>query len=198
MTFLSLLRTHGVNEVVDVRSSPYSRYNFQFNREAMEELLRQHGIRYLYLGNELGGRPTDPSCYDSNGRVLYDRVALTKQFHHGIRQLLSELADSRIALTCAEKDPLECHRTLLVAHSLTRHGVDGTNILHIQADGGLRSHAEMMTHLLDISNTRQLDMFAPPAELDSLIAKAIQKQAVRVAYVGQPPDATPGHPQRLV
>jgi uncharacterized protein (DUF488 family) len=75
-TFLGLLHQHGVTAVADVRSAPYSRFNPQFNKDALEHDLKEHGIRYVFLGRELGARSDDPSCYDK-GRVQYGRLART-------------------------------------------------------------------------------------------------------------------------
>ena len=84
---LALLKQHGVTAVADVRSAPYSRYTPQFNHDALRDALEAGGIEYVYLGGELGGRPADRSCYDEEGRVLYERVAETDAFDDGIRSL---------------------------------------------------------------------------------------------------------------
>ena len=73
--FIELLRAHEVDEVVDVRSAPYSRYAPHFNRDELEDALEKVGVDYLFMGDELGGRPADRSCYDDTGRVVYDKVA---------------------------------------------------------------------------------------------------------------------------
>ena len=78
--FLGLLLRHEIEDVVDVRSSPHSRYNPQFNRKTLQAALTEAGVGYVFMGEELGGRPTDPSCYDGEGRVLYDRLAETDAF----------------------------------------------------------------------------------------------------------------------
>ena len=85
-TFLALLRQHGVTVVADVRSAPYSRFNPQFNRKALEGSLETIGMEYVFLGRALGGRPDDPSCYE-DGRVRYDRLARTPLFREGLEQV---------------------------------------------------------------------------------------------------------------
>ncbi|MXW29708.1 MAG: DUF488 domain-containing protein [Chloroflexi bacterium] len=195
--FISLLCQHGIAEVADVRSSPYTRspYTAHFGRDAFEGLLGEHGIRYVYMGAELGGRPADRSCYDTSGRVLYERLAQTDDFLFGVQNLLRDADQYRIALMCSEKEPLDCHRTLLVAHALTtEYGVDGNSVQHILADGRLESHRDAMQRLLDSSESkkaqiRQYDMFAPSTgsdEVAELIDKAVRQQAARVAYVTTP------------
>ena len=132
--FLELLLTHAIEEVVDVRSSPHSRYNPQFNRKTLQAALADTGVGYVFMGGELGGRPADPSCYDGAGRVQYDRLAETEAFNAGVRQVIQRASECRIALTCSEKEPLACHRTLLIARVLTARGVA---VAHILADGSL-------------------------------------------------------------
>ena len=108
--FLELMHRHGIEEVADVRSSPCSRYNPQFNRKTLQATLAEAGVDYVFMGAKLGGRPADPSCYDSEGRVQYDRLAETEAFNAGIRQVIQRAGECRIALMCSEKEPLVCGR----------------------------------------------------------------------------------------
>ena len=183
-TFIKLLMQHGIDEVIDVRSAPYSRYTPQFNHGALQHTLDGIGIGYAHLGGVLGGRPTDRSCYDSDGRVLYDRVAGTEQFDDGIRSVMRAADERRVVLLCTEKEPLECHRTLLVAHALAERGVA---VEHILADGGLESHGDSMARLVEIHKLPPGgDMFR---SRDDVIAEALERQARRHAYVGELPAA---------
>ena len=149
--FVGLLRQHRVNALADVRSAPYSRYNPQFNREPLAASLKAKGIAYVYLGRELGGRPGNRRCYDDEGRVLYDRVAATEPFRRGLERVVAGAARLRIALMCAEKEPLHCHRTLLVAQELGKLGV---GVAHIHADGKLEPHGDAMDRLIDLTGPR--------------------------------------------
>ena len=178
--FLELLLTHAIEEVVDVRSSPHSRYNPQFNRKTLQATLVDAGVGYVFMGGELGGRPADPSCYDGSGRVQYDRLAETEAFGEGIRQIVRRAGERRIALMCSEKEPLDCHRTLLIARVLTAQGVA---VAHILADGSLEGHAAAMNRLLDGFNLpRDGDLFRSK---EQLIADAISRQARKVAYISR-------------
>lgn len=180
--FSTLLVRHGVDEVADVRSAPYSRYTPHFNHDALAELLDDLGIGYAFLGGELGGRPADRSCYDAAGRVRYDRVAATDAFDDGIRRIIHNADDRRIALLCSEKEPLECHRTLLIARNLAERGVD---IQHILADGALESHADTLSRLVDLHKLpQQGDLFR---SRDDIIAEALERQAQKFAYVDSRP-----------
>lgn len=174
--FLALLRRHGVTALIDVRSAPYSRLNPQFNRETIEQSLKAHGIKYVFLGPELGARSHDPSCYE-NGRVQYARLARTELFRSGLERVVRGMNEYRTALMCAEKEPLECHRALLVARTLAERGVA---VGHILPDGGLESHEATMERLLDVVGLPQQDLFR---SRDELIAEALVRQEERVAYV---------------
>src|ERR1700742_2928764 len=109
--FIGLLQPHGITALADVRSTPYSRFNPQFNKEKLQSALAAAGIRYVFLGEELGARTKDPSCYDEDGKVSYTKLARTDLFRKGIERLLTGMQQHRIAIMCAERDPLECHRT---------------------------------------------------------------------------------------
>jgi len=139
------LREHAVDVLADVRSAPYSRFNPQFNREPLAAELSRSGIEYKYFGRELGGRPKDPACYEG-GRARYDRVAETQSFREGIVRVTDAAGQHRVALMCAEKEPLDCHRTLLVARALDAQGVE---VQHILADGTLESQADAMSRLFE-------------------------------------------------
>jgi uncharacterized protein (DUF488 family) len=183
--FIALLRQHGVTALADVRSAPFSRFNPQFNKEKLMLSLRAHDIKYVFLGRELGARPDDPSCYE-NGRVRYSRLARTASFHRGLGRVMRGAYDHRIALMCAEKEPLECHRTILVARALVEHGV---NVAHILADGKLEPHGDSMMRLLGVLGLPQKDLFRSRQEL---IAQALALQEERIAYVDERATAVAG------
>ena len=179
--FIELLRQHRVNALADVRSAPYSRFNPQFNRESLAASLKAEGIVYVYLGRELGGRSGNRDCYDGEGRIRYDRVAATESFRRGLDRVVDGAARRRIALMCAEKEPLHCHRTLLVAHELDKRGV---GVDHIHADGRLESHDDAMDRLVDLAGLR-LDghLFRRAQPRAELIAEAVERQAKRAGFV---------------
>ena len=179
--FLRLLRQHAVGVVADVRSAPYSRFSPHFNREALRGELRGAAIGYTYLGSELGGRSDDPKCY-RNGRICYGSVARTQRFKDGLRRLTADLAkgmaEHRIALMCAEKEPLHCHRALLVAPALHAEGVE---ISHIHADGELESHTAAMGRLLASFDLHPQDnLFGEPRR--ALVEVAIRRQTSHVGH----------------
>jgi uncharacterized protein (DUF488 family) len=173
--FVALLHLHGITAVFDVRSQPYSRFNPQFDREALAKSLRDCGISYVFLGNELGARSEDPACYEA-GRVQYGRLADTVGFRHGLERVRNGMEDFRLALMCAEKEPLECHRGILVARHLEAQGVE---VQHIHADGKLESHKHAMQRLLHILKWPDRDMFRTHEEV---LADAYYAQEKRIAY----------------
>jgi len=138
--FVELLRGHGVEVVVDTRSVPVSRYAPQFDREALKELVAAAGVKYLWLGDAVGGRPRDERCYDAEGRVLYGRVAAQAEFLEAVERIERGAAEFRVALLCSEEDPAHCHRRLLIARVLMGRGAE---VLHIRGDGTLETDAEV-------------------------------------------------------
>lgn len=131
-TFAKLLTGHGVEVLVDVRSAPYSKYAPQFDREVLQRALNDAGIKYLFLGGELGGRPKNEGYYDGQGHVVYSRMTTDPAFVAGIERLERGMAEYRVALMCGEEEPAHCHRRLLVARILMERGHE---VLHIRGDG---------------------------------------------------------------
>jgi uncharacterized protein (DUF488 family) len=178
--FLELLKAHSVTALGDVRSQPYSRMNPQFNREPLKEALQSAQIKYVFLGKELGARSEDKSCY-RNGQVQYDLLSQTDLFKKGIHRVTDGARSYRIALMCAEKEPLECHRTILVARQLYE---DGMCIKHILADGQVEEHACTIERLLAKLHIREHDFFRSN---DEIMSEAYRRQGDEIAYREQEP-----------
>jgi uncharacterized protein (DUF488 family) len=138
--FLSLLNSHGIEVVVDARSQPYSKYAKHFDHEALKLALQDAGIRYLYLGRELGGRPGGNEFYDDEGHVLYHRVAATGVFQEALSRLERGIREYKVAMLCAEENPAACHRRLLVGRVLLDHGI---RVDHIRGDGRIQTEEEV-------------------------------------------------------
>lgn len=173
--FITLLRQHGVTAVADVRSTPYSRLNPQYNREDLRAVLSEAGVSYVFLGKELGARSEDKTCYHG-GKVQYVLLAQTELFRQGINRVRQGAQSFRIALMCAEKEPLECHRTILVARHLE---VAGLEVRHILGDGRLENHVDTMNRLVHQLHLPDGDMFSSREEV---VAEAYRLQEERVAY----------------
>ncbi|TSA12041.1 MAG: DUF488 domain-containing protein [Comamonadaceae bacterium] len=174
-TFVKLLQMHGVTALVDVRSHPYSRHFPQFSRDALKDVLQRCGITYVFLGKELGARSENSACY-RHGKVQFDLLAKEPLFAQGLDRVRQGMQKFQVALMCAEKDPLECHRAVLVARRLYE---SGTDVQHIHADGHLEDHHAMESRMLALHKMSEADMFRSRGEI---VADAYIVHGERIAY----------------
>lgn len=172
---LELLKQHGITAIADVRSRPYSRFCPQFNREDLARVLKASGVEYVFLGNELGARSADPSCY-RDGRAQYALIAKTPIFESGIQRLQAGMENFRLAIMCAEKEPLGCHRSMLIARYLHERNFD---VRHILEDGSLEDHDSLLLRLLASHGLQEADLFRTK---DELVAQAYEMQAEEIEY----------------
>jgi uncharacterized protein (DUF488 family) len=173
--FVALLTQQGIEVLADVRSTPFSRFNPQFNRERLAQSLAAAGIRYEFLGETLGARSTDPACVE-NGRVSYARLAESGPFQSGIAQLLSLARERRVAIMCAEREPLDCHRTILVGRVLERGGV---TVRHILADASVEENRVTIERLIERLDLPAEDLFRDePGRVEA----AYDAQGARISY----------------
>jgi uncharacterized protein (DUF488 family) len=147
--FLAVLRQREVNLLIDVRSRPQSSRFPHFDQAELEEALRMTGFRYLFLGEELGGRPDDPKAYGSDGIVDYNKWRTSRAFQAGLERVLKESADYDLALMCAEEDPLNCHRFLMICPELIPLGFAP---LHIRKGGIIETQREAEDRLLRLQH----------------------------------------------
>ena len=138
--FLDLVLGHGIALVIDTRGRPYSRFNPQFNHERLRAALGDKGVDYQWSGDRLSGRPEDRSFYDSDGRVLWDRLSRSSMVKDGLDEVVREAARRPTALLCAEEDPRRCHRRFLLTPPLVARGVE---VHHIRADGRIEDEHEL-------------------------------------------------------
>ena len=161
--FIQLLKGHDIAAVYDVRSIPYSKYAPQFNQGSIKQSLTYAGIEYVYLGKELGPFSKDPNCC-VDGIVQYKLMAQTKAFRDGLSRIKKDAMIYNLALMCAEKEPAECHRMILVCRHL--RGKD-TEIKHIMADGSLEDNRDTerrLMKILKIPDVLSFDEFEDPVE----------------------------------
>lgn len=182
--FIDLLKEHSITAVCDVRSQPYSQYNPQFNRENLKKDLKMNNIEYVFLGKELGARSENPGCY-IDGKVQYNYLVDEPLFKHGISRLSQGMKQYSIALMCAEKDPITCHRMILVCREM-RSIADQIN--HILADGKIETNSEAEDRLMNVLRIVP-DMFKNKSEC---IEEAYDKQGLRIAYVEEEKNTTTG------
>jgi len=176
--FLGLLERHGVTAIADVRSVPGSRWQPQFGREPLAHALSSRGISYVFLGRELGARPDDSNCY-MDGRVSYARLAASAPFEQGIKRIVDGSQRKVIALMCSEAEPLDCHRTILIARELVDGRVD---VDHLLRDGKIESHPDAIRRLLRQQKLLQGEFFRSTEEV---IVSAYARQEERIAYVDE-------------
>ncbi len=179
-TFARLLGKHGIDVLADVRSIPASRRHPQFNRKALEEELRGRGIAYLFLGHELGAKAPDASCY-RDGRVSYELIAQRPEFQAGLDRVVDEAREKRVALMCAEKEPLDCHRTILVARRLKDLGLQ---IRHILADGALEEHEATEQRLL--KSAKEVPLLASIEDRAASLDRAYAARERKMAWPAPP------------
>jgi Protein of unknown function, DUF488 len=182
--FVAILAGRGINIVCDVRSRPGS-YRFpQFNRESLEACLAASKIQYEFLGEALGGRPSDPRAYYSDGIVNYEERRKAADFSAGMDRALELARASNIVLMCAEEDPLQCHRFLMVCPALLDRGVAP---VHIRRGGELESQREAEDRLLKLHDLAAFDsgsLFV--SERDTAVKDALRLQAKEFAFRASP------------
>ncbi len=153
--FVEVLQRFDIAYLVDVRSAPYSRYKPEFSKAELAAELQRFGIRYLFMGDTLGGQPDDENCY-VNGVVDYQRVKATQLYADGIRRIRSAFAQQqRVALMCSEEKPEECHRSKLIGVTLQEGEIP---VVHIDERGAPRSQVEIIDRLTG----GQLPLFGEP------------------------------------
>jgi uncharacterized protein (DUF488 family) len=173
--FIGLLQQHAISAIVDVRSHPYSKHFPQYSREALKAALTEQGVAYVFLGKELGARSENPACY-RQGKAQYELLAKEPLFNSGLERIRSGTEKFNIALMCAEKDPLDCHRAVLVGRKVYESGMD---VAHIHADGHLERHAEMESRMLSLLKMSDSDMFRGKEEI---LLDAYTVRGEQIAY----------------
>ena len=173
-----MLKSAGITAIADVRSAPYSRYQPQFNRQILEKSLLEANIQYVFLGDELGGRSPNESDFE-NGRVVYARLRQRPVFDVGLDRVILGSQKYTLALMCTEKEPLDCHRTLLVAQALAEQGLQ---ISHIHSDSTVELHEAAIQRLLKIHKLDDADLFRSHEEL---VSEAILQQEHKIAFTSR-------------
>jgi uncharacterized protein (DUF488 family) len=172
--FIELLKENRVDAIADVRSSPFSGMNPQYNREVLKQTLSSNDIAYVFLGKELGARRDEDSCY-VDGVVRYEKIAETESFRAGLDRIRVGVKSRRIAMMCAEKDPLTCHRTILICRYLK----GDVSIAHIIEPGGLELHEDAEDRLMRLLGLDNRTLFESREEV---LAEAYEKQGNKIAY----------------
>ena len=188
--FIKLLRRNDIDAVVDVRSVPFSQRSPQFNRDVLEQFLPAQQIHYSFLGEELGARRAEAECY-FGGKARYDLIRKTPLFREGIARMVEAASSQRVALMCAESDPITCHRSILICREVRQ---SFAAIQHILPSGRLESQMESERRLLRLFNLDDGDLFQDVA---ALIENAYDQQGERIAYVVRTGDGRRFAPKEL-
>lgn len=184
--FIQLLKQHEVTAVADVRSHPYSRHLPHFTQANLKAALIEASIHYVFLGKELGARPNNRSCY-VDGKALYEKIAATLEFAKGIQRLIQGAQKHRIALMCAEKDPMTCHRAILICHNLRHYDF---KINHILSNGELESQTQLESRLLkkyglheqQVNQAVQLSLFTQINTVENTEENTVTEDRLKEAY----------------
>jgi uncharacterized protein (DUF488 family) len=174
--FLTLLNRHNIATLADVRSSPYGRLE-HFNREIIAAGLKAAGIEYVFMGGELGARREEQECY-LNGMAVYEKIANLPAFQEGLLRLRERALASPLAIMCAEKEPLDCHRTILICRHLRDTELQ---IKHILADGGLEDHARTEKRLVKKMGIERT-LFEPDLSEEEMIRRAYEERGQEIAF----------------
>lgn len=143
---VNVLQAHQIDYLIDVRSRPYSRYKPEFSKQALERALGEVGIRYVFMGESLGGQPEDPDCY-VDGKVIYERCQDKPFYRVGIQRLHQAWTQQlSVVLMCSEGKPEMCHRSGLIGRTLTAEGIP---VLHIDETGQVITQAEVVDRRTD-------------------------------------------------
>ena len=181
--FIDLLKSHNVNYVLDVRSAPYSQFAANYNRENIKDILHKNEIGYAYMGDYFGARPVDSSLYSSEGYLDFAKVANSEKFKKGFDNVERGVKQgNRIAFMCTEKDPIECHRAILVTREFYKAGY---LIEHIMPDNTIQTQDTINERLLDIyyPNRNQISLFSSEnLSIEEYIDKSYKKQNKKIGY----------------
>jgi uncharacterized protein (DUF488 family) len=175
--FVDLLRRFAIDAVCDVRSTPYSRRFPEYGREMLRGTLKSEGIVYVDLGTELGARPDDEDLY-VDGRASYARMAKSTRMANGLRRIVEGTRRFRVAIMCAEREPLDCHRAILVAPMLIAHGL---RVEHIDRSGQLLDHGRFERRLVQKYALEQISLLEVLSDDDAL-RRAYEARGAELAF----------------
>lgn len=182
--FAVMLKNNKINYLLDVRSTPYSKYAETYNRENLTELLKKENIMYSYMGKYFGARQKDRELYYEDGYLDFSKTIRSGFFVKAMENVILGLEKgNNIALMCTEKDPIDCHRAIMVARAFALNGV---NVKHILADGSLQNQAELDERLLNMyfPDREQMSIFASDNDMtgEEMLKIAYKKRNAQIGY----------------
>jgi len=180
--FIHMLKTYGINYLLDVRSTPYSQFAANYNREQIKAVLNDVEIQYTFMGTYFGARPDDKELYTKEGYLDFEKARKAERFQTGVENVVKGIrAGNKIALMCTEKDPIECHRAIMVARTFYERGID---VQHIMADGVLQSHDVLEQRLLNMycPDRHQISLFEDSKTDEECLREAYQRHNAKIGY----------------
>lgn len=174
-SFINIMKKYKITVIADVRSQPFSKYKPEFNRDTFHNNLKKNKISYIYLGEECGARSSNPECY-INGKANYKLIANTEIFKNCINRIKKGISKYNICLMCAEKDPINCHRTILICRNLRSKNL---KIKHLLFDGSVEDNKDTEKRLMKLNKIPEHDLFMTE---NDLIEKAYDIQGDKIAY----------------
>lgn len=185
--FIKLIKIYSIDCIVDVRSTPYSQYASQFNEAEIRYALQQEGIAYIYMGKEFGARRDDATLYDEDGRLNFEKTAASQSFKAGIERIMQGIEKGyTIALMCTEKDPMDCHRCILVGREI--NNLENCCVENVLSDGSLLKQTQVEEKLLETyhANRDQLTitelLSGEQKSEEEYLNDAYRKRAKEIAY----------------
>lgn len=180
--FIEILKSHKISHLIDVRSNPVSEYFQDYNSFNLEPKLKQHNIIYENLALEFGARQENKEFFSNDGFVDFEKFTKSEQFKNGLTKIKDGLEQgTNFVLMCAEKDPINCHRSIMIAHAMQKNGIDVFNIMQ---DRQIQVQSKIDKRLLDIyfPDRNQLNLFAENFDEQELIEQAYKKQNKKIGY----------------
>lgn len=183
--FMALLLKFKINTVVDVRSVPFSKYVPHFNKDNIKNLLNNYGIHHVYMGEELGIIKDNSSLLSKDGYLDYEKVKETVLFKNGIIRIRDGFSKGyTIAIMCTEKDPIDCHRSILIGRELHK---EKYSIAHVLFDGSMETQIQLEGRLLNMyfPVKMQQDLFSiiePNKSEDEILNKAYKLRNIDIGY----------------
>jgi uncharacterized protein (DUF488 family) len=160
---LALLKEFGIEYLIDVRSQPYSKFNPKFNQNELKYFLEMNGIKYVFMGEAIGGRPKDTTCYDTEGKVNYEVVKTKDFFLNGIDRLKTAYNKNiSVVIMCSESKPCECHRSKLIGKVLS---LENIVLKHIDEKGKLKNQSTVINEVN--KGLSEYDLFGNPINATS-------------------------------
>lgn len=183
--FIEIIKLNGIDVVCDVRSTPYSQYKPDFSRKSLKSFLNLNSVKYKFMGESLGARPKDRSCYVA-GQATYERIANSLFFKEGLDRVRNGVRQLNLALLCSERDPIECHRAILVCRNLADLH---SSIYHIHTDGEVESHEHFEERLVNFRGSAPLPLLRQPGDWERAVTTAYKEQGDAIAYRERYPEA---------